>query len=659
MPSVGNKLRHLASAEGTLAQQVRAALVNTLYTSPASLVVGAVAGSTVAATIAYMSGSIVLLVCSIAIHIVGLLRIASAYIYKWIGAEEAETMRVHWERLYEIGAWLYASLLGLQTFLVLTQTDLMALQLLAVTMATGYAAGVAPRNAGRPVIAFGQVALAVMPMAAGLWLTNEPVFWILGVIIVIFALGVFDITLQTYEVVYSALSGQQEKVEVAERFEKMARSDMLTGLDNRLAMQMRLGELLDRIEQGSGEKLAVIWMDLDHFKAINDTLGHLAGDKVLIVTAQRVKAVLNDRGWLARFGGDEFVIMAKVSGLGEAQSLGEQIMESIAQPISVNDQNIEIGASLGFAVAPDHGCQSEAMLKCADIALYHAKKDGGKRVRGFELFMHEDFLMHRQIEQGLQEALAKNEFELLFQPIVDLASGKTRSCEALLRWHHPELGDVSPAVFIPVAENAGLIGKITEWVLEKACIAAAQWPENVNVSVNISAYLLKNPNLPVKIIETLVNTGMVARRLELEITESVLLDESPQVNSLLRQLQKMGLRLCLDDFGTGFSSLTYLRSWEFDTIKIDKSFISNIANSPTDQKIIRAVVQLAKSLEVATVAEGVETAEQLERVQNAGCSRVQGYYYAKPMTADQARERLRLEQADSGAERGPQVINLH
>ncbi|MFN2260062.1 MAG: putative bifunctional diguanylate cyclase/phosphodiesterase, partial [Parasphingopyxis sp.] len=558
-----------------------------------------------------------------------------------------------------IGAWLYASLLGLQTFLVLTQTDLMALQLLAVTMATGYAAGVAPRNAGRPVIAFGQVALAVMPMAAGLWLTNEPVFWILGVIIVIFALGVFDITLQTYEVVYSALSGQQEKVEVAERFEKMARSDMLTGLDNRLAMQMRLGELLDRIEQGSGEKLAVIWMDLDHFKAINDTLGHLAGDKVLIVTAQRVKAVLNDRGWLARFGGDEFVIMAKVSGLGEAQSLGEQIMESIAQPISVNDQNIEIGASLGFAVAPDHGCQSEAMLKCADIALYHAKKDGGKRVRGFELFMHEDFLMHRQIEQGLQEALAKNEFELLFQPIVDLASGKTRSCEALLRWHHPELGDVSPAVFIPVAENAGLIGKITEWVLEKACIAAAQWPENVNVSVNISAYLLKNPNLPVKIIETLVNTGMVARRLELEITESVLLDESPQVNSLLRQLQKMGLRLCLDDFGTGFSSLTYLRSWEFDTIKIDKSFISNIANSPTDQKIIRAVVQLAKSLEVATVAEGVETAEQLERVQNAGCSRVQGYYYAKPMTADQARERLRLEQADSGAERGPQVINLH
>lgn len=659
MPSVGNKLRHLASAEGTLARQVRAALVNTLYTSPASLIVGAIAGSTVAATIAYVSGNVALIVCSIAIHVVGLLRVASAFIYKWVGAEGASAMRVHWERLYEVGAWLYASLLGIQTFLVLTQTHAVTLQLLAVTMATGYAAGVAPRNAGRPLIAFGQVTLTVMPMAVGLWLSDEPIFWILGIIIIIFAAGVLDITLQTYEVVYTALSGKQEKIEVAERFEKMARSDMLTGLDNRLAMQMRLGELLDKIGNGSDEKLAVIWMDLDHFKAINDTLGHLAGDKVLIVTAQRVKAVLNDSGWLARFGGDEFVIMAKVSSLDEAQALGEQIMESISQPVSVNDQNIEISASLGFAVAPDHGCESEAMLKCADIALYHAKNDGGKRVRGFELFMHEDFLMHRQIEQGLQEALAKSEFEVLFQPIVDLASGKTRSCESLLRWRHPDLGEISPAVFIPVAENAGLIGEITEWVLEKACEAAAGWPDHVNVSVNISPYLLKNPNLPVTIIETLVNTGMVARRLELEITESVLLDESPQVNSLLRQLQKMGLRLCLDDFGTGFSSLTYLRSWEFDTIKIDKSFISNIANSPTDQKIIRAVVQLAKSLEVATVAEGVETAEQLERVQNAGCSRVQGYYYAKPMTAEQARERLRLEQAKSGEGGSPQVVNLH
>ena len=655
MPLLGTKIRHLASAEGSLAKQVRASLVSTLYTSPASLIIGAAVGSSIAATIAAVSSSLELIVCSIAIHVVGLLRIVSAFVYNRLDQDNASRERGHWEQIYEIGAWLYASLLGALMFLTLTATDNGILQLMAVSMTTGYAAGVAARNAGRPVIAIGQLCLTALPMSLGLFMSDDPLRWVLGVLHLFFILGMFDICLQIYEVVFSALSGKQEKIEVAERFEKMARSDMLTGLDNRLAMQMRLGELLDQIENGADGKLVVIWMDLDHFKAINDTLGHLAGDKVLIVTAQRVKAVLAERGWLARFGGDEFVMMAKVADIEEAQRLGEEIMASIAQPVSVNDQNIEVSASLGFAVAPDHGIQSEAMLKNADIALYHAKNDGGKKVRGFELFMHEDFLMHRQIESGLQEALAKDEFTLLFQPIVDLATGKTRSCEALLRWKHPELGDISPAVFIPVAENAGLIGRITEWVLHKACEAAAQWPDTVNVSVNISAYLLKQQNLPVTIIETLVNTGMVARRLELEITESVLLDESPQVNSLLKQLQKMGLRLCLDDFGTGFSSLTYLRSWEFDTIKIDKSFIRNISQSPTDQKIIGAVVQLAKSLEVATVAEGVETQDQLDLVRIAGCSRVQGYYYAKPMTAAHAKARLELERNE---DLSGQVVNL-
>lgn len=643
MPTVGGKLRHLAASESSLARQVRGALVGTLYTSPASLAIGAIAGSVTAGCIAYISGSVSLLICSIAIHMVGVLRIATAVIYIRGEAKRSPREQLHWERIYEIGAWLYASLLGAQAFLTLTQSGETILLLMAAIMATGYSAGVAARNAGRPIIAIGQLCLGTLPMALGLFFLGTALSITLGLCIIIFVFGMIDISLQTYEVVYTALSGKQEKSEVAARFEKMARSDMLTGLDNRLAMQMRLGELLDTIDPETHEKLAVIWMDLDHFKTINDTLGHLAGDKVLIVTAQRVKAVLGSRGWLARFGGDEFVIMALVASSEEADLLGAEILESVSQPVSINENTVEVAASLGVAVAPDHGRQSEIMLKNADIALYHAKNEGGKRVRIFEPFMHEDFLMLRQIESGLTDALANDEFTVLFQPIIDLATGRTKSCEALLRWKHPELGDVSPAVFIPVAESAGLIGDITEWVLRKACEAAADWPEDVHISVNISPALLKQNNLPVTIIETLVNTGMVARRLELEITESVLLDKNPHTNSLLRQLQKMGLRLCLDDFGTGFSSLTYLRSWEFDTIKIDKSFIRNIGNSPTDQKIIRAVVQLAKSLDVATVAEGVETEEQLERVREAGCSRVQGFYYARPMTAVQASERLMLE----------------
>lgn len=656
MPTVGSKLRHLAASESSLARQVRGALIGTLYTSPTSLAIGAIAGSVTAACIAYVSGSIALLICSIAIHLVGILRIASAIIYLRGKTNSSPREQLHWERIYEIGAWLYASLLGVQAFLTVTQSSETILLLMATIMATGYAAGVAARNAGRPIIAIGQLGLCTLPMALGMFVVGTALSITLGACIIIFVLGMIDISLQTYEVVYTALSGKQEKSEVAARFEKMARSDMLTGLDNRLAMQMRLGELLDTIDPETPEKLAVIWMDLDHFKTINDTLGHLAGDKVLIVTAQRVKAVIGGRGWLARFGGDEFVIMALVTSSEEAEQLGAEIMESVSQPVSINENTVEVAASLGVAVAPDHGRQSEIMLKNADIALYHAKNEGGKRARIFEPFMHEDFLMLRQIESGLTDALANDEFTVLFQPIIDLATGRTKSCEALLRWKHPELGDVSPAVFIPVAESAGLIGDITEWVLRKACEAAAHWPEDVHISVNISPALLKQNNLPVTIIETLVNTGMVARRLELEITESVLLDKNPHTNSLLRQLQKMGLRLCLDDFGTGFSSLTYLRSWEFDTIKIDKSFIRNIGNSPTDQKIICAVVQLAKSLDVATVAEGVETEEQLSRVREAGCSRVQGFYYARPMTAVQASERLALEALPGDSER--KVINL-
>ena len=654
MSLVGSKLRHLAASEGSLARQVRAALVGTLFASTTSLAIGAMVGSAVAATIAWSSGSTALLVCSILIHVVGVLRIVGAVAYNR-SAQHKRDDRLQWERIYEIGAWLYAALIGALIFLVMIKTNDTVLQLLGVSLSTGYAGGVAARNAGRPVIALGQLCLASLPMSAGLVLSGDWRLIALGVIHLLFVLGMLDICLQTYEVVFSALSGKQEKVEVAARFEKMARSDMLTGLDNRLAMQMRLGELLDAINPNDHEKLAVIWMDLDHFKTINDTLGHLAGDKVLIVTAQRVKAVIGDRGWLARFGGDEFVIMARAESVRAAERLGQEILESISQPVSVNDNMIEVSASLGIAIAPEHGRQSDIMLKNADIALYHAKNDGGTKVRCFEPFMHEDFLMHRQIESGLQEALAGDEFELHFQPIVDLATGKTRSCEALLRWRHPELGDISPAVFIPIAESAGLIGEITDWVLRKACEAAATWPQDVNVSVNISPALLKQANLPVTIIETLVNTGMVARRLELEITESVLLDKSPQTNSLLRQLQKMGLRLCLDDFGTGFSSLTYLRSWEFNTIKIDKSFIRNIANSPTDQKIIRAVVQLAKSLHVATVAEGVETKEQLEGVRRAGCSRVQGYFYARPMKAAQVQERLLAEAVPEPDKR---IVNL-
>jgi predicted signal transduction protein with EAL and GGDEF domain len=312
-------------------------------------------------------------------------------------------------------------------------------------------------------------------------------------------------------------------------------------------------------------------------------------------------------------------------------------------PIDIDGASIQVTGSIGVAVAPGHGQDGEILLQHADMALYHAKANGRNDFCLFQSAMEEEFLELRALETALRSAIEKDELEVYYQPIVDLRTGRTTSCEALLRWHHPEFGSVPPSRFIPLAESTGLITPISHWVLNQACTAAASWPEEVSVAVNMSPALLKDLHLSHMILSALYTTGLQARRLELEITESVLLEENAQSNSLIREFQKIGLKLSIDDFGTGYSSLTYLKKYAFDKIKIDTTFIADVTKSREARAIINALVGLAAELEMDIVAEGIETETQLGYVTGAHCTAAQGFYLGRPMPGAEIKARLESE----------------
>jgi diguanylate cyclase (GGDEF)-like protein len=415
----------------------------------------------------------------------------------------------------------------------------------------------------------------------------------------------------------------------------------MTGLENRGAFQERLqAELADRPEAA---EIAVLWVDLDKFKEINDSLGHPTGDKVLRSVSRQLAAIIDGRGCVARFGGDEFVLLARGERPGFAEDLAREVMRGLLMPIDVDGASIQVTGSIGVAVGPGHGTDGETLLQHADMALYHAKANGRNDFCLFRMAMEEEFLELRTLETALRHAIEKNELEVYYQPIVDLATGRTKSCEALLRWHHPEFGSVSPSRFIPLAESTGLITPISHWVLGQACAAAASWPEEVSVAVNMSPALLKDLHLSHMILSALYTTGLQARRLELEITETVLLEENAQSNALIREFQKIGLKLAIDDFGTGYSSLTYLKKYAFDKIKIDTTFIADVTRSREARAIINALVGLAAELDMEIVAEGIETETQLGYVTGAHCTAAQGFYLGRPMPAADIKARLEAE----------------
>ena len=421
---------------------------------------------------------------------------------------------------------------------------------------------------------------------------------------------------------------EQRQAEV--KIEHMAHHDALTDLANRVLLNERLEQALGRFQDE--QMVAVHHLDLDQFKAVNDTFGHPAGDKLLKIVADRLRGLVRETDTIARMGGDEFVIVqAPIADPAEATSLAQQIIEWISEPYDIDGHQAMVGASIGIAVSPGDGLTPDKLLRNADLALYRAKGDGRGTFRFFESAMDEQMQTRRIMEQDLRKALPAGEFELYYQPVVNLESSEISGFEALIRWNHPEQGLVSPATFIPLAEEIGFIVPLGEWVIRQACLTAAQWPEHLHIAVNISAAQFRGSSLMPVIVNALGASGLHPTRLEIEITETVLLHDREATLAVLHQLRALGVRIAMDDFGTGYSSLTYLQCFPFDKIKIDRSFVKDITENTGSLYIVRAVAALANGMGMAATAEGVETTEQLAKIAAEGCTEMQGFLFSKPL----------------------------
>lgn len=760
------KLLSTRKTDAQLPDEIRAALVASLFGSLPSLVVGAIACSIIGAAVATTAGDPWILACSAAIFAVGMVRVVSAIAYKRRkrNAEPGTTKR--WEVVYEFGAWVFAGLLGLLCLLTVLRTTDPALHLIVSTTAAGYAAAIAGRNAGHPIIAVGQLALTALPLCIALFVHGGLPYQALGVVLLLFIYGMVDITLNIREIILQALTMTRSEAALAARYEEqanrfdialnnmshglcmfdqqdrlkvwnarfveilklsnspirvgvtvgelvrhsiragnhsgkgvrrivqeltralkhesygqiflsldgkrtlglsrrlmadggsvviledvterkaaqerithLAHFDELTGLANRTHFRERIMDLLDQIDVDRPFALHLI--DLDRFKVINDTLGHSIGDKLLKEVSRRLCGIIRTSDMIARFGGDEFVVLqCAPTNRQAAGRLAQRLVKTLALPFEIDGHRIDIGASIGITLAPKHGNAADELLKKADMALYAAKGDGGGCHRFFASEMEEEAQARRALELDLREALAQDGFELFFQPLVNLRTGEITACEALLRWPHHERGYIPPSEFIPIAEETGLIIALGEWVLDRACHEAATWPNDVKVAVNMSPVQFRDRTLGRRVISALAKAGLPARRLEVEITERVLLEETDTTLLALEQLITSGVNISLDDFGTGFSSLNYLRKFPFQKIKIDRSFIHDLGRDREAQLIVQAVASLGASLDMVVVAEGVETSEQLKQVKTQGCHEGQGYLFGNPMPAAAIREQL-------------------
>jgi diguanylate cyclase (GGDEF)-like protein len=426
----------------------------------------------------------------------------------------------------------------------------------------------------------------------------------------------------------------------------MARYDTLTGLANRALFMERTNAAVERMRT-TGESFAILMLDLDRFKTVNDSLGHPVGDSLLRLVAQRLRRLAPDVDNVARLGGDEFAVLLTVEPGRENRAvlLANRILSAITEPYELDGRRSTIGTSIGITFAPLDGSDADTLIKNADLALYKAKSEGGSRYCLFERTMEAEARERRELEDDMRKAIARGEFELHYQTVIDVGTQECAGAEALVRWRHPERGLIPPNQFIPIAEESGLIVPLGEWILRKACADAARWPAHLKVAVNLSPAQLKQSDLLGVVKSTLADSTLAPQRLELEITETVLLERSEHSLAVLRELKELGVSVVLDDFGVGYSSMRYLQMFPFDKIKIDKSFIQSMANHPDSAAIVCAITALGRTLDIETTAEGVETAEQFSLLRSAGCQFAQGFLFSRPkpvseVSFDNAAKRL-------------------
>lgn len=429
-----------------------------------------------------------------------------------------------------------------------------------------------------------------------------------------------------------------EKKRDQERIHYLANFDALTGLPNRAQLEDRIKYAISLAKRDNGE-LAVLFLDLDHFKDINDTLGHPIGDALLIELAKRFKSVLREADTISRLGGDEFIFMLSNTSAQGIMHVAQKLLDNIAQPFTIDQNELTVTASIGIAIYPADGTDQETLSKNADIAMYRAKQEGRNTYCFFTEAMQEHSARNLRLTNALRHALRRNELHLVYQPQISLHDSRIVGAETLLRWHHPELGNISPAEFIPLAEESGLILPIGEWVLRSAVQQAKRWIEAglppMIVAVNLSAVQFRHPNLPDLITDILQETGLRPEYLEIELTEAVAMKDPKSASAVMDSLNERGVRMSIDDFGTGYSSLSYLKKFKVYKLKIDRSFVRDIHTDPEDKAIVSAIISMANSLGLKTIAEGVETAEQLDYLRGQRCDEIQGYFYSKPLPAEE------------------------
>ena len=433
-----------------------------------------------------------------------------------------------------------------------------------------------------------------------------------------------------------------ERKSAEAKISHMARYDALTGLPNRTYFRDQIDKALGPTRH-SGKSCAVLFIDLDQFKQVNDTLGHPCGDQLLCAVADRLRKIIRDTDVVARFGGDEFVVFqSPVKHPKEAAALAKNIVKWLEEPYEIEGHHVVIGASIGIAITPHEAITADHLLKNADMALYRAKSDGRGTWRFFEPDMALQAQARRSLELDLRTALNNNAFKIFYQPLVNLKTRRISTCEALLRWPHPERGMIPPAEFIPIAEEMGLIHDIGRWVLKQACVEATQWPPQVRVAVNLSSMQFRRGDVVGDVREALSLSGLEPNRLEVEITESVLLQDTPLTRASLHQLHELGVRISLDDFGTGYSSLSYLHSFPLQKVKIDRSFLEGLGSSDRPVTLLHGVARLSAELGMSVVVEGIETEEQLALISaEEGIEEAQGYLFSPPIPGRQIRKLLR------------------
>jgi diguanylate cyclase (GGDEF)-like protein len=608
-----------------LDHRVRSILVESLYSHPSSLAVGCMGGMATSLVAAHLANQPAITDAAVALSFIAVARIVAAYVLPRNKNMEAAPL----ELLFEIGGFSYALMVGVIAALTVYYDAPTAAQLMTACNATCFGVGIAGRNAGRPPIAIGQLLLSMGPPVIAFFLQGSFAYKVLAVSVGMVIPAMISITLNIFRVLRNSIAAAETSARLAEKMQVLARSDVVTGLLNRAGLNHHLLERLPSLD--AEKKFALFWMDLDRFKEVNDALGHQTGDKLLAEVASRLKAVAPPEATVARFGGDEFIVACEMADRREVEQLAQRMMEEIGRPIRIDEDRLEIASSMGIAILPDDGEDFDTLMQGADLALYRSKVNGRKQVTFFDPSMTRNLVRRREIESELRLALQRDELSIFFQPLVDLETGRIRAFEALVRWFHPEKGELRPDEFIPVAEETGAIITLGNWITSQAAKAAAQWPEDITLAVNLSPLQIKAPGAALGMLSALREAKLAPSRLELEITETVLLDHSQNTENFINELADAGVRFALDDFGTGYSSLGYLNKYPFSKIKVDRSFVSGINQGKKSDAIIRAVSGMGATLGMEIVAEGLETIEQVRAVSEAGCTLGQGYYFSRPV----------------------------